>query len=213
MPSEDLTTLVEKIKIQLSELVTDAIDIEQLIVTKEHFYFSAYDVFFREEISIRVEVENGNIQSTVHREEDFLWWNIGKKVNLKSEEEKMNSIMYATAVPGGQIKFKEKRTNDTLKLLQEHVGGYVDCVHFRGLDIWVHDEGLLNGYDPCVIIKNNRSLGIEKDDIYLVGNAVFASSNSEGETVSLNPLALDTLNGFRKVPLSSGKSVLVYFNY
>jgi hypothetical protein len=72
--------LIESIKHQLSNLVTDAINIEYHCTTKTHIYFDAYDEFFKEEISIRVDRFTGKIETTVHREDSFMWWNIEKKV-------------------------------------------------------------------------------------------------------------------------------------
>ncbi|MED4262009.1 DUF3846 domain-containing protein [Priestia aryabhattai] len=123
------------------------------------------------------------------------------------------NLIYATAKPGEQVIFNEKKVSDTLSLLQDHVGGYVDCVHFEGIDIWCHDEGMLLGLEPSLIIKNDPSPRLTQRDIMLAGPIIMTSHDDEGETVSLNLKAIDTLLQIRQITYGSGKKVLIFFNY
>ena len=122
-------------------------------------------------------------------------------------------LIYATAKPGEQVIFNEKKVSDTLSLLQDHVGGYVDCVHYNGIDIWCHDEGMLLGYEPCLIIKNDPSPRITERDIMIAGPIIMTSNNYRGETISLNLQAIDTLLQIRQITYGDDKKCLIFFNY
>lgn len=51
----------------------------------------------------------------------------------------------------------------------------------KKIDIYVNDEGKIEGLEPSIlIIKDNEILD------YIVGKCVFTSTDSEGNTVSLN---------------------------
>lgn len=68
---------------------------------------------------------------------------------------------------------------ETLKFLQEQVGGYVDCVRLGdGMDLWVNDEGMVNGTQEFFMLAGAHQP--------YAGNGVIASSNEEGETIGTN---------------------------
>ena len=123
------------------------------------------------------------------------------------------NLIYATAVPGEQVIFNEKKVSDTLSLLQDQVGGYVDCVHFEGIDIWCHDEGMILGLEPSLIIKNDPSPRITERDIMLAGPIIITSHDDEGGTVSLSLKAIDTLLQIRQITYGGDKKCLIFFNY
>lgn len=73
-------------------------------------------------------------------------------------------------VPGGA---------PTLAALQRLVGGYVDVVRLDdGLDLWVNDEGLLQGLPVNVVATALAQTP-------LVGAAVIARSDQDGETLGV----------------------------
>lgn len=63
----------------------------------------------------------------------------------------------------------------TLEAMQEVVGGYVELVRVGDLDLWVNEEGILEG-----LPLNRVIVGMP-----LVGPILVASSNEEGDTVGL----------------------------
>jgi hypothetical protein len=63
----------------------------------------------------------------------------------------------------------------SLSAMQKVVGGYLDCVRVGGLDLWVNDEGLLEG------LPFNRMI----EGVALVGPILVAGSNEEGDTIGL----------------------------
>lgn len=63
-----------------------------------------------------------------------------------------------------------------LAALQAAVGGYVDLVRGDGFDLWINDEGALNG------MPANRVLGRHT----LFGPIVAAGHDGEGNTVGLD---------------------------
>ncbi len=69
---------------------------------------------------------------------------------------------------------------DTLKALQGLVGGYITTVYHEaleesGITAWAHDEGLLIGLTPNLVVYGQP----------IVGPVVFTGHNDEGETVGL----------------------------
>jgi hypothetical protein len=76
-------------------------------------------------------------------------------------------------------------TESTLQTLQTLVEGYVQCVsadpHETGItaDIWINEEGL---YQPTFAINLLASAFTRQQ---IVGPAVIARSNTEGETIGL----------------------------
>ena len=88
----------------------------------------------------------------------------------------MDSQPIATVVAG----------SPDIHLLQEYVGGMVDAVtcwgHLGGrrVTMWVHDEGLLIGLPPTLVVDHPN--GYEQP---LVGNVVVTADDAEGETVDM----------------------------
>lgn len=70
----------------------------------------------------------------------------------------------------------------TLKFLRDTIGcQYVDVLRLSdSVDCWIDDEGLLNGSEPNVF----GSLLAGTDQV-IHGTMLFASTNSDGDTVGL----------------------------
>lgn len=72
----------------------------------------------------------------------------------------------------------EGGSRGSLDYLQKCVDGTIDLVRVdAGVDLYVNDEGLINGTPDFFIFKGYHQP--------LAGNAVLVGSNDEGETVSL----------------------------
>jgi hypothetical protein len=69
-----------------------------------------------------------------------------------------------------------------LEAMQKIVGGYLDVVALpNDIDMWVNDEGLLDGLPLNLCITRTHF-----DDQPIVGNVFFTSHDPHGQTVSLN---------------------------
>lgn len=77
-----------------------------------------------------------------------------------------------------------------LSALQAAVGGYVDVVRGDGFDLWINDEGAING------MPMNRM----SDGFVLFGVIVAAGANADGDTVGL-----DDATAERVVALLNGR--------
>ena len=69
-----MSTFKENMKLieqEITEKVTDAINVSHHSTTKTHFYFSAFDEFFNHDIELRVDRETGFIQSFVPESRSF----------------------------------------------------------------------------------------------------------------------------------------------
>lgn len=88
----------------------------------------------------------------------------------------------------------------SLDYLQQTVEGLVDVVSLNhNIDIWVNDEGLLQGLEPTIaLVRNQEVLSL------LVGNIVVASTNDEGETL---PLTDEQVELFKKMISKDAVSV------
>ncbi|PHE70568.1 DUF3846 domain-containing protein [Bacillus wiedmannii] len=124
----------------------------------------------------------------------------------------MKRLNYATLTPGGVLSFKEVIGKDTLDILREETGGYVDVFRLRDLDIWVDDEGINKQLAPNVIIKNTKESQLTDWDVVLFGTAVFACHDEIGKTVDLTEQAKEILKKFKPAQLGS-HPVLIYYNY
>lgn len=125
----------------------------------------------------------------------------------------MKKLNYATfAAPTRELNFKEITGKDTLDILREEIGGYVDVFRLRDLDIWVDDEGLNKQLAPSIIIKNSKGPRITDWDAVLFGPAVFACHNEMGNTIDLTEEAREILKKFR-LALLGEHPVLIYYNY
>jgi hypothetical protein len=99
-------------------------------------------------------------------------------------------LVYATVTPDGRLIFTRATdpTGDTLEILQNTVGGLIDCVRLEHhLDAYLNDEGLLLGLSPnpvgtamCQVLNDGYFQPL------LVGPIVFVGE-TDGETVSLTP--------------------------
>ena len=73
--------------------------------------------------------------------------------------------------------------------LQQHVGGLIDAftlfgtVDGRRVTLWLHDEGLLLGLPPSVIVAFNTDEGTQRH--VFVGPVLITATDAEGETVGL----------------------------
>lgn len=78
----------------------------------------------------------------------------------------------------------------TFEMLQGYVGGYIDAVNCWGdvdtrrVDMYVHDEGLLLGLRPTLVVEyGNARDGSTAQP--LVGSIVVTATDHEGETVAM----------------------------
>lgn len=96
----------------------------------------------------------------------------------------MSNTTYILKVPAvGEITREEFRADDSLKQLQEAVGGYIERVPYNfglGIDCFCDEDGLIKGGD---IVVNTAIANIAK--IPIVGNVAFAAHDCEGETIGL----------------------------
>lgn len=95
----------------------------------------------------------------------------------------MTNMIYLE--PGNEPRNVEVRKG--IDHLQELVGGlftmpYVPGLGEHGIDVFANDEGLILQMDPNLLIENENFY----EPMVLVGPLLFASSDDEGETVSLN---------------------------
>ena len=83
--------------------------------------------------------------------------------------------------------------DNELSVLQELVGGYIECIRQKGYDIIINEEGKFEGLKPNFLIYD----GLD----YVAGNAIFAGVDyDEGEFKSLTPQQIaEVYRNFRKV--------------
>lgn len=75
----------------------------------------------------------------------------------------------------------------SLENLQEFVGGYVEAVRVNdSITIWVNEEGKMQGLEPNFYLTDEKGQPLD----IVVGNALIAGTDSEGETVSLTEAEL-----------------------
>lgn len=80
-----------------------------------------------------------------------------------------------------------------LEHLQHEVHGHVECVAgenlgLPGIDLWVNDEGAVNGMPYAFTVMMNRQ------PVPLFGDIVFARHDDEGDTIGLNDEDIRTIN-------------------
>lgn len=83
---------------------------------------------------------------------------------------------------------------NVLKHLQHEVNGYIECIPgenlgLPGIDLWVNDEGAVNGLPYAFSIPMSHRA------VPLFGNIVFARHNDEGDTISLTDKDIKTITG------------------
>lgn len=110
----------------------------------------------------------------------------------------MKQLNIKQNVPGGEIRPVDcSDVNTTYDLIKKYVKDTITCCSVGELDIWVDDEGLLKSLDLNIIIKRSRTPEVTNYDTVLVGPAVFASHDEEGETISLTPAAQKILDNMK----------------
>ena len=82
---------------------------------------------------------------------------------------------------------------NTLAAMQAVVGGYVECLHMEGLDLWINEEGLAEGLP----------FNIEVDGVTLVGNVLVAGVTPDGDTRSLTPGEVEQALALLTPPLAA----------
>jgi hypothetical protein len=99
--------------------------------------------------------------------------------------------------PELQIEVLEFTEGDSYQMLIDAVEGYIECVRLTPtLDMWLNESGKVDGLET-----NNIATQIFWDrfgymsDI-IVGNAVFTSFDSEGETTGLTDKEIEYLNKY-----------------
>lgn len=87
-------------------------------------------------------------------------------------------------------KFETREIENTLKELQDIVGGYIEIPYLgeqfmnNNIDVIINEEGkLIDGLNKEIAIVNKETESVA-DVIY--GNCIFASHDEEGETIGLN---------------------------
>jgi hypothetical protein len=104
----------------------------------------------------------------------------------------MDHTYTVTLTPDGGIEIAPFPTSNSLKYMQEQVGGYVEHLEMAcnttPLDMWVNEEGLLQqlDYNPLaswIITRTWQHYYQPTDHIaYIVGNAVITGSTPDGDT-------------------------------
>lgn len=84
------------------------------------------------------------------------------------------------------LELKEKEIDNSLKALQNEVGGYIEIPSFsrklseNNIDMIINEEGKVNRLQPqLAIYQDNKIVDV------ICGNIIFASANEDGETIGL----------------------------
>lgn len=95
----------------------------------------------------------------------------------------MNIEIRVLVFPVGEEPYDKLLTEDkTLDGLQELVGGYIECIRLKpGVDLWINDEGRINGMPPNRWVSGTAIHGV----------MVLARSTDEGSTVSVTDEDVD----------------------
>jgi hypothetical protein len=97
--------------------------------------------------------------------------------------------------------------NDTsYKVLSGAVGGYIQCVYMpnSGLDLWVHEEGKLNGFDQNPI---GTALWVDEygtTDIIVGDIIITCGTDDDGYTLGLSDEQIATLMAYDKQIIYAG---------
>lgn len=86
----------------------------------------------------------------------------------------------------GRVEREPFDAGDSLGQLQRAVGGYIERVPLElkhGIDLFVDEEGLLNGLPPNPVLTEFATMN--SGWIELLGNGAFAAHDCEGETLGL----------------------------
>lgn len=84
------------------------------------------------------------------------------------------------------LELKEKEIDNSLKALQNEVGGYIEIPSFsrklseNNIDMIINEEGKINRLQPqLAIYQDNKIVDV------ICGNVIFASANEDGKTIGL----------------------------
>lgn len=84
------------------------------------------------------------------------------------------------------LELKEKEIDNSLKALQNEVGGYIEIPSFsrklseNNIDMIINEEGKVNRLQPqLAIYQDNKIVDV------ICGNIIFASANEDGDTIGL----------------------------
>lgn len=96
---------------------------------------------------------------------------------------------YLVIPPTGDMKVIDASTYDSsYEALRQNIGGYIECVSLGpNLDMWVHDEGKLEGQPSNpraqLLFELEHGTGVD----VIVGTVVItAGADDEGETLPLD---------------------------
>ena len=92
------------------------------------------------------------------------------------------------------LELKEKEIDNSLKALQNEVGGYIEIPSFsrklseNNIDMIINEEGKVNRLQPqLAIYQDNKIVDV------ICGNIIFASANEDGETIGLTDEQIEVL--------------------
>ena len=84
------------------------------------------------------------------------------------------------------LELKEKEIDNSLKALQNEVGGYIEIPSFsrklseNNIDMIINEEGKVNRLQPqLAIYQDNKIVDV------ICGNIIFASANEDDDTIGL----------------------------
>ncbi len=95
----------------------------------------------------------------------------------------MNEITIVYKAPGQSHEIR--KIPNTLKAMQELVGGYVEHLLLNnGLDLWFNEEGKLTNLEPNIMIPGGE---------VIVGSLFVSSSDTRGELIGLDEFEIVTV--------------------
>jgi hypothetical protein len=110
----------------------------------------------------------------------------------------LNKFMYRMPGQDKPVKFtNDHNAKNSYDMLKHYIKDSITCASVGELDIWVDDEGLLKELPVNIIIKRSRGMEITARDTVLVGPAVFASHDAEGESIPPTAKAQSLLANMR----------------
>lgn len=113
---------------------------------------------------------------------------------METKTVKVEKVTRVVVIPTDGEPYWHEHRGDTLPMLQDKCGGWVDVIcmldlHGVGcLDLWVNDESLINGMEPNKAATRVLWVASPRHMLarYIVhGPAVLALNDTEGETVSV----------------------------
>lgn len=81
----------------------------------------------------------------------------------------------------------EFEVGNSYNTLRDAVGGYIECVSINNeMDIWLNEEGKLNGLDLNIIATAFYQMRYKTSD-FIVGNVIITGgADEEGDTLGLS---------------------------